>query len=110
VIEFDTYRYYGHSVADSKHKGGYRCEEEIEKYRREHDPIQLFKNRLIAEGVITEEGYEQLDEAARDEADAAVDFAETSPLPEESDITRDVYWEVDRQTDAGRTGKHFFND
>jgi hypothetical protein len=34
VIEFDTYRYYGHSVADAKHKGGYRKEEEIENDRR----------------------------------------------------------------------------
>ena len=33
VIEFDTYRYYGHSVADAKHKGGYRKEEEIGKYK-----------------------------------------------------------------------------
>ena len=45
VIEFDTYRYYGHSVADAKHKGGYRKEEEIEKYKNEHDPIRIFKNR-----------------------------------------------------------------
>src|ERR1700752_4175759 len=50
IIEFDTYRYYGHSVADSKHKGGYRPTEEIEKYKAEHDPIPLFKRRLIAEG------------------------------------------------------------
>lgn len=49
VIEFDTYRYYGHSVADAKHKGGYRKEEEIEKYKNEHDPIRLFRNRLIGE-------------------------------------------------------------
>ena len=40
LIEFDTYRYYGHSVADAKHKGGYRNEEEIEKYKNEHDPIR----------------------------------------------------------------------
>src|SRR6478672_9583006 len=44
VIEFDTYRYYGHSVADAKHKGGYRKEEEIEKHKNEHDPIRIFKN------------------------------------------------------------------
>jgi pyruvate dehydrogenase E1 component alpha subunit len=23
---------------------------------------------------------------------------------------KDVYWEVDNQTEAGRTGRHFFND
>ena len=65
VIEFDTYRYYGHSVADAKHKGGYRKEEEIEKYKNEHDPIQLFKRRLMAEKVLTEEQYEAIDDRDR---------------------------------------------
>jgi pyruvate dehydrogenase E1 component alpha subunit len=108
IIEFDTYRYYGHSVADSKHKGGYRTAEEIEKYKAEHDPIHLFKNRLIQEKALTEEQFEAINEAARAEVDASVTFAEESPLPTDDDIFEDVYFEVDRQTEAGRTGKHFF--
>jgi pyruvate dehydrogenase E1 component alpha subunit len=110
VIEFDTYRYYGHSVADANHKGGYRTKEEIEKYKGEHDPIELFKRRLIKEGVTTEEQCEAIDEEAKAEATAASVFAEESPLPSEASIFEDVYFEVDRQTEAGRTGKHFFND
>jgi len=110
IIEFDTYRWYGHSVADSKHKGGYRTKEEIEKYKGEHDPIELFKRRLIKEGVTTEEQCEAIDEEAKAEAVAAAVFAEESPLPSEASIFEDVYFEVDRQTEAGRTGKHFFND
>jgi len=110
VIEFDTYRYYGHSVADANHKGGYRTKEEIEKYKGEHDPIELFKRRLIKEGVTTEEQCEAIDEEAKAEAVAAAVFAEESPLPSEASIFEDIYFEVDRQTEAGRTGKHFFND
>jgi pyruvate dehydrogenase E1 component subunit alpha len=109
IIEFDTYRYYGHSVADAKHKGGYRTEAEIEKYKAEHDPIHIFKRRLIAEGVLTEEQFEALNEEAKTEVEASVTFAEESPLPCDEDIFADVYFEVDRQTEAGRTGKHFFN-
>ncbi len=110
ILEFDTYRYYGHSVADSKHKGGYRPEEEIEKYKREHDPIQIFKRRLIAEGALTEEAFEAISEEAKAEAEASADFADESPLPTDEQIFEDVYFEVDRQTEAGRTGKHFFHD
>jgi pyruvate dehydrogenase E1 component alpha subunit len=110
IIEFDTYRYYGHSVADSKHKGGYRPEEEIEKYKQSHDPIQLFKRRLIEEGVITQEKFDEISEAAKEEAAASVQFAEDSALPTDANIFEDVYFEVDRQTEAGRTGKHFFHD
>ena len=110
ILEFDTYRYYGHSVADAKHKGGYRPEEEIETYKRDHDPIQLFKKRLIEERVITEEQFTEISEAAKAEAEASAQFAEESPIPSDASIFEDVYFEVDRQTEAGRTGKHFFND
>ena len=110
ILEFDTYRYYGHSVADSKHKGGYRPEEEIEKYKREHDPIQLFKKRLIEEAVLTEAQFDEISDAAKEEAEASAQFAEESPLPTDANIFEDVYFEVDRQTEAGRTGKHFFHD
>jgi pyruvate dehydrogenase E1 component alpha subunit len=110
IIEFDTYRYYGHSVADAKYKGGYRSEAEIEEYKRLHDPINLFKQRLLAERVLTEEQCEAIDEAAKTEAAAAAKFADESPPPDEASIFEDIYFEVDRQTEAGRTGKHFFHD
>jgi pyruvate dehydrogenase E1 component alpha subunit len=110
ILELDTYRYYGHSVADAKHKGGYRSNDEIEAYKKDHDPIQLFKRRLIAEGLLTEEEFDKLSDDAKAEAKASVQFAEDSPLPEDAAIFEDVYFEVDRQTEAGRTGKHFFHD
>jgi pyruvate dehydrogenase E1 component alpha subunit len=110
VIEFDTYRYYGHSVADAKHKGGYRSEEEIEKHKREHDPIQILKKRLVGAKLLSEEQYEAIDAEVKTETTEAVRFANESPFPTEASIFEDVYFEVDRQTEAGRTGRHFFND
>ena len=38
------------------------------------------------------------------------EFSLASPYPEFEDITKDVYYEVDEFTEAGRTGRHFFND
>lgn len=110
IIEFDTYRYYGHSVADAKHKGGYRQEEEIDLYKKQHDPLQLFKARLLAEKVITEEQYEAIDAEVKAEAAASAKFAEESEPPSIESLFEDVYFEVDRQTEAGRTGKFFFNE
>ena len=110
LLEIVTYRYYGHSVADSNHTSGYRQNEEIEFYKHNHDPIQHYKRRLIEEGTLTEEQYEQIEEAAKAEAEAASQFADESPIAPEESITQDVYFEVDRQTEAGRTGRHFFND
>jgi len=110
LLEIATYRYYGHSVADAKHKGGYRQKDEIEFYKLNHDPIQTYKRRLTEEGVVTEEHFEHIEEAAREEAAASAVFAEESPYPGDDAFTQDVYFEVDRQTEAGRTGRHFFND
>ena len=110
LLEISTYRYYGHSVADAKHTSGYRQKEEIEFYKQHNDPIQFYKRRLIEAGALTEEQFEQIDEAAKNEAEAAAQFADESPIPLEESITQDVYFEVDRQTEAGRTGRHFFHD
>ena len=106
VIEFDTYRYYGHSVADAKHKGGYRKEEEIEKYKNEHDPIRLFQNRLMAEKVLTEEQYEAIDAELKSEATAAARFADESPPPTESSVFEDVC--RSRSPDGGRSHREIF--
>jgi pyruvate dehydrogenase E1 component alpha subunit len=109
LLEIDTYRYYGHSVADANAKK-YRSAAEIETYRTNHDPMRLWKKQLIDEGLIDEEAAEKLDQSAKDEAEAAARFADESPFPGIDDVFKDVYYEVDQQSESGRTGKHFFND
>ncbi len=109
ILEIFTYRYFGHSVADANAKK-YRTPEEIQKYKTEHDPIVLWKTKIIAEGVITEEQADQIDKEAKPEAKASVKFADESPDPTSDAIFEDVYWEVDNNTEAGNTGRHFFND
>jgi len=109
VLEIATYRYYGHSVADANAKK-YRTPEEIENYKKNHDPIRLWERRLLNEGVLSEELAKQIDTEAKQEAAAAVDFAEQSPAPTAESIMDDVYWESDNNTEASKIGQHFFND
>ncbi|MFT4175537.1 MAG: pyruvate dehydrogenase (acetyl-transferring) E1 component subunit alpha [Luteolibacter sp.] len=108
VLEIDTYRYYGHSVADANHKK-YRTPEEIENYKKNHDPISVFENKLVAEGVLTDALIKSINDAARSEAAASVKFAEESPAPIIADISTDVYWETDNDTEASKIGHHFFD-
>jgi pyruvate dehydrogenase E1 component alpha subunit len=108
LLEIDTYRYYGHSVADANAKK-YRTPEEIENYKQNHDPINLFRRKLIEEGVLTEESAEAINKAAQEEAAASVQFAEQSPAPTIADISTDVYWESDNHTPASKIGRHFFD-
>jgi pyruvate dehydrogenase E1 component subunit alpha len=109
LLEVQTYRYYGHSVADANAKK-YRAPEEIEEYKSKHDPLRIWGKHLMDEGIVNEAQIEEMDQQAKAEANAAVKFAEESPYPEVGDLFHDVYWEVDNQTDAARHGTYFFND
>ncbi len=109
VLEIATYRYYGHSVADANAKK-YRTPEEIEKYKTYHDPIRLWRRRLIEEAVFTDAEADAIDKEAKAEADQAAVFADQSPPPTVDSIFEDVYWETDNDTESGNTGRHFFND
>jgi pyruvate dehydrogenase E1 component alpha subunit len=109
ILEIDTYRYYGHSVADANAQK-YRTPEEIKNYKENHDPIAVFRRKLMEEGVLTEEMADAIAKAASEETAAAVKFAEEAPVPTIADISTDVYWETDHDTPASKVGRHFFND
>jgi pyruvate dehydrogenase E1 component alpha subunit len=106
TVEIDTYRYRGHSVADPDNT--YRTKQEIEEYRKTKDPIQVFQQKLLAEGVLDEALIEKIDAEARAEADNAADFAEVSPFPTPADIQTDVYWESDNPSERKSQGRLFF--
>ena len=106
VVEIRTYRYRGHSVADPDNT--YRAKAEIEEYRKTKDPIQVFQNLLLTEGVLNEALVEKIDTEARAEADQAADFAEASPFPTVDDIQKDVYWEADHPAERASKGELFF--
>ena len=109
ILEFDTYRYQGHSVADANSKK-YRSPEEIDHYKENYDPISVWKKCLLSEEIIDDEIYKTMDTEAKKEAKDSVTFAEESPFPDVSAITEDVYYEVDEGTESGKRGKHFFHN
>jgi pyruvate dehydrogenase E1 component alpha subunit len=109
VLEVSTYRYYGHSVADANAKK-YRSPEEIERYKTDFDPITRWENQLLKEKVVTPAQIEKIDAEAKAEAAAAAEFGIASPWPSEESIFEDIYHEVDHQTEAGQTGRHFFSE
>jgi pyruvate dehydrogenase E1 component alpha subunit len=108
LLEIQTYRYYGHSVADANAKK-YRTPEEIEVYKANHDPLRIWSRHLVEEGILTEAEIEDIDVQAKEETNEAVKFAEESPFPEEREILADVYFEVDQGTDAAKHGRYFFD-
>jgi pyruvate dehydrogenase E1 component alpha subunit len=108
VLEVETYRYYGFSVADANTKK-YRTPEEIEE-RKRRDPLGLWRKHLLEDGLLDDATAEEMDLQAKDEAMEAVKFADAGVAPSVSDIVRDVYWESDHDTEASRIGRHFFGE
>ncbi|MGL4401409.1 MAG: thiamine pyrophosphate-dependent dehydrogenase E1 component subunit alpha [Luteolibacter sp.] len=108
VLEIYTYRYFGASVADANHKK-YRSPEEIEA-KKLQDPMMLWGQRLVADGILDQATLEQISDEAKAEASLAVEFAENGVAPTVPDISRDVYWETDHATESARLGRHFFDD
>lgn len=106
VLEIITYRYRGHSVADPDQT--YRSKEEIEEYKNNKDPINLFRDKLFSEDILSEEKSKELDKSAKEEAESAAEFALASPFPEISELMDDVYWETDNPKEKSSSGTMFF--
>jgi pyruvate dehydrogenase E1 component alpha subunit len=106
VLEINTYRYRGHSVADPDQT--YRSKEEIEEYKKNKDPISIFKDQLIQEGVISDEQITDIDIKAKDEAEASAEFALASPYPDPSELMDHIYWETDNPSESKSEGTMFF--
>jgi pyruvate dehydrogenase E1 component subunit alpha len=77
LVEAFTYRFRGHSAADPE---VYRTKEEVEEWRKK-DPITVFRDRLLADGVISEGEVGQMRERIEQRVVAAVAFADASPEP-----------------------------
>ena len=80
LIEAITYRYYGHGVSDKQYDT--RLKEELEQWRADKDPITLLRNNITDKYKNTEGELEKLEKQASETVEAAVAFAEDSPLPD----------------------------
>ncbi|MDG1326235.1 MAG: pyruvate dehydrogenase (acetyl-transferring) E1 component subunit alpha [Opitutales bacterium] len=106
VLEIVTYRYRGHSVADPDQT--YRSKEEIEEYKTNKDPLNLFREKLIKEGNISEDQIKTIDNRAKGDAEASAEFADASPYPDPSELMDDIYWETDNPGEKTSEGTMFF--
>jgi pyruvate dehydrogenase E1 component alpha subunit len=87
LLEYKTYRYRGHSMADP---GKYRTKEEVESWRA-RDPLLATKKRLESEYPDLAQAIEPLAKAVEEEIADAVRFAKESASPEPNSINDFVY-------------------
>jgi pyruvate dehydrogenase E1 component alpha subunit len=89
LLEANTFRFMGHFFGDD---GSY-IDQEVYQQRLAADPVPALRARLIAEQVIDEVAATQIDQDCADQVDDAIEFARQSALPDESELTRDIYAE-----------------
>jgi pyruvate dehydrogenase E1 component alpha subunit len=86
-IEARTYRYEGHSTGQVI---TYRTADEVRAWRDTRDPIERLRAAMTEADLLDDAGFSVLAREACDEVDAAVAFAEASPLPDPADAVRGV--------------------
>lgn len=95
LIEGKTYRYRPHAEVIPER----RSEDEIENWRA-RDPVDIYRERLLDEGVVDEEWIDETGDEIESDLDAAFEFAKNDSLPEE-EVMYHVYEDVDIDCDGG---------
>jgi pyruvate dehydrogenase E1 component alpha subunit len=87
IIEVKTYRYRGHSMSDP---GKYRSKEEVEEVKTQHDAIDFVKNLGLNVAKISEAEFETIEKRVKDIMKDVIEFAQSSPEPDEAELYTDI--------------------
>ena len=88
ILECKTYRIKGHFVGDPEM---YRTKGEVQKVLDETDPIPRFEDKVLKAKVMTKKDLEAIRTKVQEELNEALEFARTSPVPEESALFEGLY-------------------
>jgi pyruvate dehydrogenase E1 component alpha subunit len=90
ILEMKTYRYRGHSMSDP---AKYRTKEEVDEVKKTRDPIDHLK-QLMAKAGVSDLEVKKVDEDIKAIVLNAVDFAQSSPEPDPSELMTEIYLEA----------------
>eukprot|EP00877_Chromochloris_zofingiensis_P013469 jgi/Chrzof1/8376/Cz03g08090.t1 len=87
LIEAETYRFRGHSLADPDEL---RSKEEKAAYQA-RDPIPQLRKYILSSGLATEADLKEIDQRVAEEVEDSVRFADESPKPEKGQLLENVF-------------------
>jgi len=91
LLDIRTYRYKGHSMSDPQK---YRSKDEVAKYK-DQDPLTSVLNTIYENKYATEAQIKEIGNRVKAQVEESVKFAEESPLPDASELYKDVYMQED---------------
>jgi len=89
VLEMSTYRYHGHSMSDPGIS--YRTRDEVDMMRRERDPIDGLKRRILTQEWATAAELKAIDKSVRKEINVAVKEAKAAESLSVDELWDDIY-------------------
>jgi TPP-dependent pyruvate/acetoin dehydrogenase alpha subunit len=103
LIESVSLRWRGHAGHDP---AKYVPKEMLEDYMQHKDPVKRFEELLLAHEVVDAEVVKRIQERIEREFDEGYEFAQASPFPVASDVTKglwveDGYWQGEPSRDGG---------
>jgi pyruvate dehydrogenase E1 component alpha subunit len=90
-LNIETYRYKGHSMSDPQK---YRTKEEVAEYLS-IDPIETTLATILKNKYATQKQIDAINDKVKSIVDEAVEFSENSPLPDDSELYKDIYVQQD---------------
>ena len=90
LIECRTYRWLEHVGPYFDYDLGYRSKEELDEWI-ERCPLKTYKEFLLNHHIMSELEMNRIAKQIDDEIEEAVQFAKSSPFPDASELTTDVY-------------------
>ncbi len=94
-IECKTYRIRGHAGCESQDFKGYRTDEEVAIWK-ERCPIDFYQNKLLEQGVMTQENISLMEKEIDFEIEQAFISALQDPLPKSEDLSLYLFLENER--------------
>jgi pyruvate dehydrogenase E1 component alpha subunit len=88
-IEAKTYRFYNHHGIQNLGLK-YRSDEEVAGWKA-RDPITILEQQMIDTGSATAADFEEVWAELRADIEAAIEFADASPVPDADQLMADVY-------------------
>ncbi len=103
LIESVSLRWRGHAGHDP---AKYVPKELLEEYMQGKDPVKRFEDLLVAKGVVDDEEVKRVQERVEQDFDEGYRFAQSSPFPVGSDVTKglwveDGYWRREPSREGG---------
>jgi TPP-dependent pyruvate/acetoin dehydrogenase alpha subunit len=90
LLVCNTYRYTGHHVGDINREY-YRSKQEEQEWKTKRDPIKNMEDWLVSQKLADASELQKIENEAREEMKAAVDFAIAAPYPSVEEVDQDVY-------------------